>query len=144
MNNVNFADWRIFALASAAFAALTAIFGKLGVSSMNSNLATFIRTVVILFVTAIIVSIRKEWKSPETLDARAILFLVLSAFATGASWICYYRALQLGPASKVAPVDKLSVAFVLVLAAIFLGESLTLQTVLGGLLVVAGSLVLVL
>lgn len=137
-------DWRYFALGSAAFAALTAIFGKIGVSSMNSNLATFIRTIVILIVTAAIISLRKEWKAPESLDTRSLLFLVLSGIATGASWLCYYRALQLGPASKVAPVDKLSVAIVIVLAIVFLGEQLTLKTFLGGLLIVAGSLVLVL
>ena len=141
-------DWRLFALASAGFAALTAIFGKLGVSSgtepMNSNLATLLRTVVILAVTALLVSFRKEWKMPEELDGKSVLFLVLSGFATGASWLCYYRALQLGPASKVAPVDKLSVAFVIVLAVVFLGEQMTLKTVLGGLLVVAGSVVLAL
>ena len=136
-------DWRIFALGSAAFAALTAIFGKIGVTTMNSNLATFIRTIVILVITAAIISMRKEWRTPETLDSRSILFLVLSGLATGASWLCYYRALQLGPASKVAPVDKLSVALVIVLSVLFLGEQLTLKTLLGGLLIVAGSLVLV-
>ena len=141
-------DWRIFALASAGFAALTAIFGKLGVSSgaepMNSNLATLLRTAIIFAVTALLVSFRKEWKMPAELDAKAVLFLILSGIATGASWLCYYRALQLGPASKVAPVDKLSVAIVIVLAGVFLGEQLTLKTVLGGLLVVAGSVVLAL
>lgn len=136
--------WRFYALASAVFAALTAIFGKLGVSSMNSNLATLLRTVVILGISIILVSCRHEWQMPEDLSGRSLAFLVLSGFATGASWLCYYRALQLGPASQVAPVDKLSVVFVIVLAAIFLGESLTLKTILGGLMIVAGSLVLVL
>lgn len=135
-------DWRIFALGSAVFAALTAIFGKIGVMTINSNLATFIRTIVILLVTAAIISFRKEWRAPESIDQRSILFLVLSGIATGASWLCYYRALQLGPASKVAPIDKLSVVLVIVLAILFLGEQLTLKTALGGLLVVAGSLVL--
>lgn len=144
MNFTNYlADWRYFALGSAVFAALTAIFGKIGVSSINSNLATFIRTVVILIVTAAIISFRKEWKTPESLDHRSLLFLVLSGIATGASWLCYYRALQLGPASKVAPVDKLSVALVIVLAILFLGEQPTLKTILGGLLIAAGSIVLV-
>ncbi|CAN5715156.1 EamA family transporter [soil metagenome] len=141
-------DWKLFALASAGFAALTAIFGKLGVTTgiepLNSNLATLIRTVVIFTVTALLVSARREWKLPEDFGWKAIVFLVLSGLATGASWLCYYRALQLGPASKVAPVDKLSVALVIVLAAIFLGETLTLKTVFGAVLIVAGSLVLVL
>jgi transporter family protein len=137
-----FSDWRFFALSSAAFAALTAIFGKIGVADIPSNLATFLRTIVILAFTALILTFRKEWRSPESLDGRSVLFLVLSALATGASWLCYYRALQLGPASKVAPVDKLSVAITIVLAVIFLGETLTWKTVLGGLLIVAGSVVL--
>lgn len=137
-------DWRIFAVGSAFFAALTAIFGKIGVSSINSNLATFIRTVVIVFMTAVIISFRKEWQSPESLNGKALLFLILSAFATGASWLCYYRALQLGPASKVAPIDKLSVALVMVLAVFVLGEQPTLKTILGGLFIVAGSIIIAL
>lgn len=140
---MDFSDWRYFAVGSAVFAALTAIFGKIGVSTMNSNLATFIRTIVILVVTAAIISFRKEWKSPELLDHRSLLFLILSGAATGASWLCYYRALQLGPASKVAPVDKLSVAIVITLAILFLGEQPSTKTILGGLLIVAGSIVLV-
>ena len=137
-------SWQIFALGSAIFAALTAIFGKMGVADINSNLATFIRTVVILVVTAGIISFRSEWQKPETLSARTILFLVLSGIATGLSWLCYYRALQLGPASKVAPVDKLSVVFVLIFAVLFLGESLTWKTILGGLFISAGAILLVL
>jgi bacterial/archaeal transporter family protein len=136
-------DWRIFALGAAGFAALTAIFGKIGVSSINSNLATFIRTVVILVVTALILSFRKEWRAPESLDSKSVWFLVLSGVATGLSWLCYYRALQLGPVSKVAPVDKLSVALAIILAVVFLGEELTLKTVLGASLIIAGSIALV-
>lgn len=135
-------DWRLFAFASAIFAALTAIFGKIGVTTMNSNLATFIRTIVILVVTALIISFRKEWRAPTEIDSRSIVFLVLSGLATGASWLCYYRALQNGPASKVAPIDKMSVAIVIVLAILFLGEKATIKTVIGGALVVAGSIVL--
>ena len=135
-------DWRIFAIGSAIFAALTAIFGKVGVSSINSNLATFIRTIVILGVTALILTFRKEWKAPDNIDSKSIYFLILSGIATGASWLCYYRALQLGPASKVAPVDKLSVALTIILAVLFLGEQLSLKTVIGGLLIVIGSVVL--
>lgn len=135
-------DWRIFALGSAFFAALTAIFGKIGVTSMNSNLATFFRTIIILLVTAALISFRKEWRMPNTVDARSIAFLALSGLATGASWLCYYRALQIGPASKVAPVDKLSVFLVIIFSILFLGEQATLKTLFGGLLIVAGSMIL--
>lgn len=137
-------NWQTFAMCSAFFAGLTAVFGKIGVADINSNLATFIRTVVILIVLALIISSRGEWQRPETLSHKAIIFLVLSAIATGLSWVCYYRALQLGPASKVAPVDKLSVVFAMLLAVVFLGEAVTWATVVGGLLVTAGALVLVL
>lgn len=137
-------QWQMFAVASAFFAGLTAILGKIGVSSINSNFATFIRTLVIAVVTAGILSLRDEWQRPSAIDRKSLLFIVLSGIATGLSWLCYYRALQLGPASKVAPIDKLSVAFVIVLSIAFLGEPLTWQVALGGLLIVAGSLVLAL
>lgn len=137
-------NWVVFALGSAFFAGLTAILGKVGVEGVNSNLATFVRTIVILFVTALILTLRNEWQRPGEIASRTYVFLILSGIATGLSWLCYYRALQLGPASKVAPVDKLSVAFVIVLAILFLGEKLTLKTALGAALVVAGSLVLAL
>lgn len=136
-------NWVVFALASAVFAALTAVFGKLGVIGLNSNLATFIRTVVILLVIAGIVSLRGEWQNPSSIGARSWLFLVLSALATGLSWLCYYRALQLGPVSKVAPLDKLSVALAIVLGLLFLGETLTWQAALGAAMIVAGSLIMV-
>lgn len=135
--------WVFFALGSAFFAALTAIFGKLGVAGMNSNMATFIRTVVILFVTAGILSLRAEWQRPDKHSFNGWLFLVLSGIATGLSWLCYYRALQLGPVSKVAPIDKLSVAFAIVLSLLFLGEKLTWPVALGGSLIVAGSVVII-
>ncbi|MCB9025929.1 MAG: EamA family transporter [Bdellovibrionaceae bacterium] len=135
-------DWRVFALASAVFAALTAIFGKIGVTNINSNYATFLRTIIIVVMTLIIVSIRKEWVAFDTINKKSLFFLFLSAMATGASWLCYYRALQLGPASKVAPIDKLSVAFVILLSFIFLGETIKLKTIIGGLLIVVGSIVL--
>ena len=134
--------WQFFALGSAAFAALTAVLGKVGVSEVNSNLATLIRTVVILLVTAGIVSARGEWEPLGKLSRFGVLTLVLSGVATGLSWLCYYRALQMAPASRVAPVDKLSVALVIILAVAFLGEPLSWQLVLGGLLVLAGVLVL--
>ena len=101
--------WLVFALGSAVFAGLTAILGKVGVAEMNSNVATLIRTAVVLVFTGSIVSMRGEWASPSGGGSRAWLFLVLSGLATGASWLCYYRALQLAPASRVAPIDKLSV-----------------------------------
>lgn len=136
-------NWIAFALASAVFAALTAIFGKLGVIGLNSNLATFIRTVVILAVIAGIVTLRGEWRSPAGIGLRSWIFLVLSAIATGLSWLCYYRALQLGPVSKVAPLDKLSVALAIVLGVLFLGETLTWPAALGAALIVAGSIIMV-
>jgi len=136
--------WQAFAFGSALFAALTAIFGKLGVAEINSNLATFIRTIVILAVTALIVSVRGEWQSPKSVSLYSATFLVLSGIATGLSWLCYYRALQLGPVSLVAPVDKLSVALAVIMGVLFLGEPLTWQVAIGGLLIVAGSLTIAL
>lgn len=141
---MEFLDWRFFAIASAIFASLTAIFGKIGVTNLNSNLATFIRTTVILLFIGLLISLRKEWQLSETVTKKQMIFLILSGLATGASWLCYYRALQLGPASKVAPLDKLSVALTIFLAVIFLGESLSWRTALGGLFIVLGSLILVL
>ncbi len=137
-------DWRFFAIASAVFASLTAIFGKIGVTNLNSNLATFIRTLVILAFITLLVTARKEWQLTEAVTKRQLIFLILSGLATGASWLCYYRALQMGPASKVAPLDKLSVAFTILLAILFLGESLTWKAATGGALIVLGSVLLVL
>lgn len=139
----SFPSWVVYALGSAVFAALTAIFGKFGVAGLNSNLATLIRTVVILGVTAAIVSLRGEWQKPGAIPATSWLFLLLSGVATGLSWLCYYRALQLGPVSKVAPVDKLSVAFAILLGIVFAGERLTWPVALGGALIVAGSIVII-
>jgi transporter family protein len=135
-------SWQAFAIASAFFAGLTAIFGKLGVEGLNSNLATLIRTVVIFFVTAAIVTWRREWLWPRGAELRPMLFLLLSGVATGLSWLFYYRALQMAPASLVAPIDKLSVVFAIVLALVFLGEPLTLHLAAGAALVVAGVLIL--
>jgi transporter family protein len=137
-------SWVLFALGSAFFAALTALFGKLGVAGINSNMATFIRTIVIIVVTAGILSMRSEWQKPNSISAYSWLFLILSGIATGLSWLCYYRALQLGPVSKVAPIDKLSVAIAIVLGIVFAGEQLTWQVALGGALIVAGSVVIIL
>lgn len=137
-------NWQLFAFGSAFFAALTAIFGKIGVAEMNSNLATFLRTVVVLIVLAGIVSFRNEWQRPESLSAKGVLFLVLSGVATGLSWLCYYRALQLGPISKVAPIDKLSVVFVILISVLFLQEKLSLKNSLGAILISLGVLLLAL
>ncbi len=137
-------DWQVFALGSAFFAALTAIFGKIGVSDLNSNLATFIRTVVVLAASAILVSMRDEWIRPTQLPPKSLLFLVLSGLSTGLSWLCYYRALQLGPASRVAPIDKLSVVLVVIFAVMFLGEPLTWKVGLGVVLIAGGVLLMIL
>ena len=123
---------------------MTALFGKIGVTGVNSNLATFLRTIVVLVFSGSIVLATGEWQNPVKLPTRALTFLILSALATGASWLCYYRALQLGPASKVAPIDKLGVVFAIILAFLFLGEKADFKTVTGGLLIVAGALIIAL
>lgn len=136
-------SWVLFALGSAFFAGLTALFGKIGVAGINSNLATFIRTIVILGVTAAILSLRDEWHPTSAIQPKTWIFLVLSGIATGLSWLCYYRALQLGPVSKVAPIDKLSVVFAILLGVLFVGESLSWPVAIGGGLIVAGSIVMI-
>jgi len=136
-------SWILFALGSAFFAGLTALFGKIGVAGINSNLATFIRTIVILGVTAAILVLRDEWRPVGPIQPKTWLFLVLSGIATGLSWLCYYRALQLGPVSKVAPIDKLSVVFAIVLGVLFVGEAFTWPVAVGGALIVAGSIVMI-
>lgn len=136
--------WLPFALGSAVFAALTALLGKLGVAGINSNLATFIRTLVILAVTAGIVSLRGEWSRPAGLPWHSWLFLTLSGVATGLSWLCYYRALQLGPVSRVAPIDKLSVALAMALGMLLLGEKASPLVLAGGGLIVAGAVLVAL
>jgi bacterial/archaeal transporter family protein len=138
------ADWRLFAIGSAFFAALTAIFGKVGVAEINSDLATFLRTLVILLVAALLICVRHEWQRPDSLSTKSVLFLVLSGVATGLSWLCYYRALQTGPASRVAPIDKLSVILVVLFAVCFLGERLTWKVGLGGALITAGAVLMAL
>ncbi len=135
--------WLVFAFGSAGFAALTAILGKLGVSEINSNLATLIRTFVIIVMTAGIVTLRGEWQPLQKVSGFGAAMLVLSGIATGLSWLCYYRALQLAPVSKVAPIDKLSVAMVLILSVLFLGESLSWKTAMGGILVSTGVVLMV-
>ena len=135
-------QWLYWSLLSALFAAATAVLAKIGVTGIDSNLATAIRTSVILIFTWLIAFSTVGVLSVEKLPARTWLFLILSGIATGLSWLCYFRALQLGPASRVAPVDKLSVVFVLLLAAGFLGERLTMAKLAGGLLIAAGAVVL--
>ena len=137
-------SWLYFALGSAGFAALTAIFGKLGVADINSNLATFIRTVIILLLIAGIVTVRSEWALPQRLPTFSMAMLVASGVATGLSWLCYYRAMQLADASRVAPIDKLSIVLVIVLSVIFLGESLSWKVAIGGALMTIGAVVIAL
>jgi bacterial/archaeal transporter family protein len=135
--------WWVYAILSAIFASLTAIFAKIGVSHVNSNLATAIRTVIILLVAWGIVLFRNEYKGMATLSKHNLFFLVISGIATGLSWIFYFKALQLGRVSQVAPVDKLSVALTILLSVIFLGEALSWKTVIGALLIMGGTIVLI-
>jgi len=135
-------SWFYWALWSAAFAALTAIFAKVGLEGVDSDLATLVRTVVILVVLAGFVYVTGKWSNPAGLASRTWLFLVLSGLATGASWVCYFRALKVGDASKVAPVDKLSLVLVAVFAVVFLGERPSSREWLGILMVGAGVLIL--
>ncbi|MBA2251003.1 MAG: EamA family transporter [Chitinophagaceae bacterium] len=136
--------WWMYALLSALFAALTAIFAKIGIKDVNTDLATAIRTVVILFLAWGIAYFRGGVNSIQTLTRHNILFLVLSGIATGLSWIFYFKALQLGKVSQVAPVDKLSVAIAIILSIVFLGETLTPKLFIGALLIIAGTIVLIL
>lgn len=133
-------SWLPWALLSAAFAALTAIFAKVGVANINSDLATLIRTVVILFTLAGMVSVTGQWQAPESIPVKTWVFLVLSGLATGASWLCYFRALKLGDAARVAPIDKLSVVLVALFGVMFLGERLSGVNWLGVALIAAGAL----
>lgn len=133
-------SWPIWALLSAGFAALTAIFAKVGIENVNSDFATFIRTIVILLAAGMMVYITGSWQEPSSVSTKSWLFLVLSGLATGASWICYFRALKLGDAARVAPIDKLSVVFVSVFAVLFLGEHLTLPNWLGVVLIGVGAI----
>ena len=132
-------SWQLWALLSAAFAALTAIFAKVGIENVNSDFATFIRTVVILCALGAILVGTVQWVPVGSVSARTYVFLVLSGLATGGSWICYFRALKLGEASRVAPVDKLSVVLVAVFGVVFLGERLSPPNWLGVALIAAGA-----
>jgi transporter family protein len=132
--------WQAWALLSAGFAALTAIFGKIGVSSINADMATLLRTVVILAMLAAIVVASGEYQPLATISARTYAFLALSALATGASWLCYFRALQIGDAARVGPVDKLSVVMVALFGVLFLGESLSGRNWLGIAMIATGAI----
>jgi transporter family protein len=135
-------DWRLFALGSALFAALTAVLAKIGVAGVNSSFATFYRTAVVLLLSGLVVWRGGEWQPLAAISARSLVFLTLSGLATGLSWLCYFKALQLGPASRVAPIDKLSVVLVVLIAAVFLHEPLNWKTALGSLLIAAGAIVM--
>lgn len=135
--------WFIFALLSAVFAALTSILAKIGIDGVNSNLATAVRTVVVVVMAWGMVFLTNAQSGLSEISRKSWLFLVLSGFATGASWLCYYRALQIGEASKVVPVDKLSVVITLVLAFVFLHEQFTVKSFIGCVLIGAGTLIMV-
>ena len=136
--------WFIFALLSAVFAALTSILAKVGIEGVNSNLATAIRTVVVVVMAWGMVFLTNAQNSIAQIGKKSWIFLILSGLATGASWLCYYRALQLGQASKVVPIDKLSVVITLILAFVFLHEDFTMKSLIGCVLIGAGTLIMVL
>ena len=136
--------WFVFALLSAIFAALTSILAKVGIEGVNSNLATAIRTVVVVAMSWGMVFLTHAQGGISAIGRKSWLFLILSGLATGASWLCYYRALQVGEVSKVVPIDKLSVVITLVLAFVFLHESFTAKSLIGAALITAGTLVMVL
>lgn len=136
--------WLVFALLSAIFAALTSILAKIGIEGVNSNLATAIRTVVVVVMAWGMVFLTNAQAGLSEISRKSWVFLILSGLATGASWLCYYRALQMGQASKVVPIDKLSVVITLVLAFVFLHEQFTVKSLLGCILIGAGTLIMVL
>ena len=136
--------WFIFALLSAIFAALTSILAKVGIDGVNSNLATAIRTVVVVIMAWGMVFLTNAQNGIPEISKKSWLFLILSVLATGASWLCYYKALQIGEASKVVPIDKLSVVITLILAFVFLHEKFTIKSLIGCVLIGAGTLVMVL
>lgn len=136
--------WFIYALLSAVFAALTSILAKIGIANVNSNLATAIRTIVVLVMAWGMVFLTGSQSGISGISKKSWIFLILSGLATGASWLCYYRALQIGEASKVVPIDKLSVVFTLILAFIFLHEQFTAKSAIGTILIAAGTLIMAL
>ena len=142
MNASAFSSWQFWAVLSAVFAALTAIFAKVGVENVNSDLATFIRTIVVICILALIVFATRQFQNPAEISGRTYLFLLLSGLGTGASWLCYFRALKLGPATLVAPIDKLSVVLVALFGVAFLGERPSLYGWLGIALISAGAVLI--
>ena len=136
--------WSIFAILSAIFAALTSILAKVGIEGVNSNLATAIRTIVVVLMAWFMVFVTGNLNGIVDISKKSWLFLILSGLATGASWLCYYKALQLGEASKVVPIDKLSIVITIILAFIFLGEQITLKTLIGCCLIIIGTFVMIL
>jgi len=141
MKNI-FSLWQFWAILSAVFAAFTAIFAKIGVKEINSDFATFIRTIVILIVLGAILFATDQYQSVRTIPNKSLLFLILSGLATGGSWICYFRALKIGNASQVAPIDKLSVVLVAIFGVIILGEEITITHWLGIFLIAAGAIII--
>ena len=136
--------WLIFAVLSSVFAALTSILAKIGIDGVNSNLATAIRTVVVVVMAWVMVFLTNTQSQIVNIGKRSWIFLILSGLATGASWLCYYKALQTGDASKVVPIDKFSVVITLVLAFVFLHEQVTFKSIIGCVLIGAGTLIMVL
>ena len=136
--------WAIFAILSAIFAALTSILAKVGIEGVNSNLATAIRTIVVVLMAWFMIFITGNQNGIIDISKKSWIFLILSGLATGASWLCYYKALQLGEASKVVPIDKLSIVITIILAFIFLGEQITLKTLIGCCLIVTGTFIMIL
>ena len=136
--------WAIFAILSAIFAALTSILAKVGIEGINSNLATAVRTIVVVFMAWFMVFATGNQNGIVDISEKSWIFLILSGLATGTSWLCYYKALQLGEVSKVVPIDKLSIVITIILAFIFLGEQITLKTLIGCCLIVAGTFVMIL
>jgi bacterial/archaeal transporter family protein len=136
--------WFIFAILSAIFAALTSILAKIGIEGVNSNLATAVRTIVVVLMAWLMVFVNGSQNGLMDISKKSWIFLILSGLATGASWLCYYKALQIGEASKVVPIDKLSIVITVALAFLFLGEQITLKTLIGCSLIVAGTFVMIL
>ena len=135
--------WLFFAILSAVFAALTSILAKIGIEGVNSNLATAIRTIVVVFMSCGMVFLTHAQSGLSEISRKSWIFLILSGLATGASWLCYYKALQMGEASKVVPIDKMSVVLTLILAFVFLHEEFTVKSILGCVLIGAGTLIMV-
>lgn len=136
--------WVIFAILSAIFAALTSILGKVGIEGVNSNLATAVRTIVVVFMAWFMVFITGAQNELMDISKKSWIFLILSGLATGTSWLCYYKALQLGQVSKVAPIDKLSIVITIILAFIFLGEQISLKTLIACSLIAIGTAIMIL